>query len=296
MPTYRLKLRPTGMFSNVNEVIQQIYLAEQGGYDFLIDWSLSCYRDPGCDRNPWCYYFEQPFTRATDDLLGDLPGGPGVACAKDNIITPRVNDGVCDSLLLPRDRFLPNRIIDRYLRLLPSVRQRIEAFRRTRLKGRYFGLHIRGAGRTDGGVPTLRNGLPMTAGVPLETYFRSMDRCLRDDEHAAIFACSDSQFVLDEIHDRYGERVISYPSQRSQFGEMHVSGQRENEGQSFDRRSLGEEVLVEAYLLAGAEYLVHGNSNVVNFVLCLAPHLEHDYVYRDIEEAWLEGASQDGAH
>jgi hypothetical protein len=101
--------------------------------------------------------------------------------------------------------------------------------------------------------------------------------------------------VLDEIHGRYGERVVSYPSQRSQFGEMHVSGQRENEGQSFNRRSLGEEVLVEAYLLAGAERLIHGNSNLVNFVLCFAPHLQHDYVYRDLEEAWLEGTSQDGA-
>jgi hypothetical protein len=225
--------------------------------------------------------------------LDVLSGGESIACARDNIITPRVRDGVCDSLLLPEDRHLPNRIIERYLHLLPPLRHRIDSFRQTRLKGRYVGLHIRGAGRTDGGVPALRAGLPMTAGVPLETYFVSMDRCLQQDDDVSIFACSDSRFVLDAICKRYGKRVVTYPAQRSEYGEMHVVGKEENAGESFDRRRLGEEVLVEAYLLAGAEYLVHGNSNVVNFVLCLAPGLRHHYVYENRQNARRKDSAGD---
>jgi hypothetical protein len=292
-PAYLLRLRPAGMFSNVNEVVQQLHLSEQGGYEFLIDWSLSCYRDPAHDADPWSYYFEQPFATPRNGELDELPGGPSVACARDNIITPRVRDGVCDSLLLPKDRYLPNRIIERYLRLLPPIRQRIETFRRTRLDGRYVALHIRGAGRTDGGVPGLRSGLPLTAGVPLETYFFSMDRCLQEDKDVSIFACSDSRFVLDAICDRYGKRVVTYPAQRSEFGEMHVVGKKENAGESFDRRRLGEEVLIEAYLLAGADFLVHGNSNVANFVLCLAPGLRHHYVYENKQEVLRADLARD---
>ncbi len=41
-PFRTLKLRSAGMFSNVNEVVEQLRLAEQGGYRFAIDWSASC--------------------------------------------------------------------------------------------------------------------------------------------------------------------------------------------------------------------------------------------------------------
>ena len=39
MNHYVLNLRVHGMFSNVNEVIQQLYLAEQNGYNFEINWN-----------------------------------------------------------------------------------------------------------------------------------------------------------------------------------------------------------------------------------------------------------------
>ncbi|MEP3673154.1 MAG: hypothetical protein ABJM86_09390, partial [Hyphomicrobiales bacterium] len=58
MKTKILRLRPSGMFSNVNEVVQQIFLANKFKYRFTIDWSKSCYRDKARKEDPWLYYFE----------------------------------------------------------------------------------------------------------------------------------------------------------------------------------------------------------------------------------------------
>ena len=45
-----------------------------------------------------------------------------------------------------------------------------------------------------------------------------------------VFASSDSSFVIEEITRRYGDRAFFYPSVRSCFGEMHVTGLAENAG------------------------------------------------------------------
>ncbi len=58
MDVRQLSLRSAGMFSNVNEVIQQLFLAENRNYRFLINWSNSPYRDEKIDLDPWLYYFE----------------------------------------------------------------------------------------------------------------------------------------------------------------------------------------------------------------------------------------------
>jgi len=63
-----LRLRPAGMFSNVNEVIEQLRLAEIGKYQFIIDWSKSCYRDSKRKEDPWSYYFEPCFDQSQNEL------------------------------------------------------------------------------------------------------------------------------------------------------------------------------------------------------------------------------------
>ena len=40
------------MFSNVCEVVQQLYDAKQGGYTFDIEWDSSPYRDPDRASDP----------------------------------------------------------------------------------------------------------------------------------------------------------------------------------------------------------------------------------------------------
>jgi len=281
METKRLKLRDAGMFSNVNEVVQQLHIAEKGGYKFSIDWNDSCYSDPEYAGDPWNYYFQDCFIATTEAVepLQLLPYGPPVACAKDNIITPRLIDGNCTPLLLPKDRDIPHSLITRYITLKPHIQSIINDFVNKHFSSHVIGLHIRGPGRIDGGVPGLRNRLPCKNGVPFAQYFKFLDLYLASHQHALIFASSDSSFVIREITQHYGDKVITYPSTRSEFGEMHNTAHPANRGVTFPKYRLGEDVLVEAYIFSHTNHFIHGNSNVVNYVLCLNPALNHKYVY-----------------
>jgi len=277
-----LKLRPVaGMFSNVNEVVQQLYLAEQGGYQFVIDGSESCYRYAYLEQDPWEYYFEPCFSLSAADIasLQVLPNGAEVACARDNIITPRLIDGQCTPLLLPQDRALPNRIIEQYIKIREPIQIIVNQFVEQHFSSHVIGLHIRGPGRIDGGASGQRSHLPCKNGVPFEQYFHFIDVRLEQFPESKLFACSDSSFVMMEIAKRYGDRVVTYNSTRSPFGEMHIPNHPQNAGQSFSPYKLGEDVLVEASLLARTHYLVHGNSNVINFVICKNTCLDHVDVY-----------------
>lgn len=281
-PLWLLKLRPAGMFSNVNEVVEHLRLADAGEYQFCIDWTKSCYRDPKMSGDPWTYYFEPCFPSLADipDSTADLPvlpTGPCVACTRDNIITPRLDDGHCNPLLLPKDRIRASELICRGIRVKPAILEHVAAFQSTAFKSQMIGLHIRGPGRIDGGVPELRRRSGSSTKVPVETFFLQVDEALRLLPDAGIFASSDSAEVMRAIKARYPDRLVTYPAQRSDFGEMHANHEK-NKGQTFDRYRLGLDVLCEALLLARTDVFVHGNSNVANFVLCKSPHLLHAYV------------------
>lgn len=265
------------MFSNVNEVVEHIRLAELGGYRFAITWGESCYRDPERSDDTWAYYFHPCYDVTAPAQAPELPRGVPVACTRDNIITPRLRDGDCNPLLLPRDRQGAHRIIQQYIRPNDTVLAGVDTFVAQHFRPRMIGLHIRGPGRTDGGVPELRRQFGANGEVPVDVFFAQVDAVVQQMPDAGILACSDSSQVIDAILARYGDRVVLWPAMRSAFGEMHAD-HPENTGISFDPYQLGLDVLSEALLLARTDYFVHGNSNVANFVLCKSPSLRHAYV------------------
>ena len=76
---------------------------------------------------------------------------------------------------------------------------------------------------------------------------------------------------------RYGSRVsFRQDSLITEKGEGHISG-------SFPEKTImGRDVVVESYLMGQARYLIHSNSNVTNFVLCLNPDLGHHDIFERI--------------
>lgn len=278
-----LNLRPPGMFSNVNEVVHNIHLASLGRYSFIIEWSRSTYRDDDMPGDPWLYYFEPVYPDLkVEDIRAHHPKLPMTCCTRDNIITPRVEDGSCRTLLLPKDRHYAGGIVND--RIVPNklVRERIDAFAGAHFHGPIIGLHIRGPGRNDGGALELRNQHFLERGVPLGVYFRAVEKGLVRYPDARIFACSDSSRVIDAIRKRFGARVITYDAVRSAYGEMHAYHVR-NRGASYPKYRLGLDVVIEAFCLSMTTLFIHGNSNVANFVLCKAPALENIFVYAESE-------------
>lgn len=276
-----LRLRNSGMFSNVNELVQYLYMAESGSYTFYIDWRHSCYKEDIFGKNPWEYYFEQCFSQDKSESLGLLPVGKAIACSQNNIITPRLKNGQCNPLLLPKDRFLPHRLIKKYIHLKPQVNEIIDRFKKEYFNNHVIGLHLRGLGRNHGGAAQLRQQGGGVLAVDYERFFHYIDQRLSIQTDAKIFVCSDSQDVIDHVVDVYQDKVITYDATRSAFGEMHAQ-HKHNSGLSFSPYKLGLDVLIEAYLLSKTSYFVHGNSNVANYVLCLDPNIEADYVYQNV--------------
>jgi len=281
-PWYELRLRNSGMFSVVNEVVHYLYLAENEGFRFFINGRHSCYLDQNYQGDPWNYYFEACFEGEPPSRgVKVLPVGKLIACAKNNIITPRLVDGKCKPLLLPKNRAIPNHLISKFIKLKPEVCKIVDAFSEKHFTNKTVGLHLRGMGRNHGGADRLRAKAGGGQGIDYERYFNAVDKYLEKTPSAKIFACSDSQAVIDYIEQVYGDRVITYTSLRSDFGEMHAD-HPENVGLRFSPYKLGLDIVVEAYLLARTNYFVHGNSNVANFVVCLNHQLEANYVYKNV--------------
>ena len=156
------------------------------------------------------------------------------------------------------------------------MRDEIDRFTKDHFKGPVVAAHIRGPGRLDGGTASLRRRAGAEREVPYHLYFDAINRALTSNT-SQILVCSDSSVVIERAQMEFGDRVLTYTASRSKFGEMHAN-HRENRGQEFSPYKLGLDVLVEAHLMARCNFLVHGNSNVANFILCAAPALAHDYV------------------
>ena len=279
----KLVLRSGGMFSNVNEVVHHLYLADRRGYQFVIDWSSSSYADADRPGDPWTYFFEDVFSEndfGTDDLEV-LPHGDLVVLQHDNIITPRASWYNDRMLILPTDRQLPHQYIDRHIRLKPEIQQIIDQFEGAYFGGDTIGLHIRGPGRNHGGADKLRSNLTTENGIPYGQYFKFVDKELAVRPHAGILLCSDSLQVLERVKATYGDRVFWYGASRTQFGEMHERREMP-ENAAHTGYKLGMDILVEAFLLTRTNVFVHGNSNVANFVVCANPGLKNIYVYEGI--------------
>jgi len=278
-PIYMLKFRRGGLFYLVNNIIDFLHIAERNNFQFDLKLEDSLYQEDSRSGPVWNYYFEDIFDI---DRSKTYPIYKYKIFRKNHLTAPRVKDGCMVPLLLPRNRELANSYIKKHIRLQPHIQEIINRCKEDFSIQQTIGLHIRGPGRLHGGMKEILKKLRVKNSVPFHIYFEHVDKYLNNCSDVKIFLCSDSQMVIREFINKYGDRIITYDSSRRDYGEMHELGPENNELE-FSYYKLGEDVLVETYLLAETEFLIHGNSNVSNFVLCLNPDLEHKYVFEEIE-------------
>ena len=287
----RVELRDGGMFSNVNEVVQRLHLAGQGGFGFAIRWPRSVYRDEDRTDDPWSYFFEPCFPEQDVDVsaLEHWDDYGLIIRGADNTITPRAGWRDGGMLIFPKNRQIAAQHINARITLKPNIQAIIDKFVETHFDGPVIGLHIRGEGRDHGGAAELRAQLPCENGVPYRQYFHLVQQELQAMPDAKILICSDSRKVIDRVSREFGDKVIWYDSSRSDFGEMHER-HKSPDNEHFSGYKLGEDILVEAYLLACTDVFIHGNSNVANFVICKNPDLKIRYAYEGVRPFTLPGA------
>lgn len=266
-------LRNCGMFSNVNEIVERLRLFENNGKKFYVNWTDSPYRLGGCDNNVWGYYFEQPFDIDGYGIFSPrLEPAETLAFNPDNIIAPHQDY----KLMLPTNRRYAQRLIDEYIKPKRELKAKIDSlFPEVNFK-RVIAAHVRGRGFIQHHGDTAERRKLDTPNF-FNVYFDAIDKIFAAKSHDRVLICSDSADVIEAAHARYGDRMISYAAQRSAFGEMHHEPTQDM-GSSFDKYLLGEDVIVEAFLMSRCEIFVHARSSVVNFVLCNNPDMRSEFV------------------
>lgn len=278
---YTMRFDRGGMFYIINNVLDMLSIAEKEHFKFNLKLDDCLYQQQGKIGHVWNYYFEDLFEI---DQFESFPLYNYKQFRKDHLLAPRFRNNRMDPLLLPKNRLVANNFIVKYIRLKPHIQTKITDFIDKNQITNSLGLHIRGPGRVHGGMQYILDKLVLTEGVPFQIYFKFVDEFLEQDKKARIFLCSDSGFVIEECKKHYGDRVFTYDSLRSEYGELHEEGDSKNIDLS--RYKLGEDIIIEAYLLSKTKFFIHGNSNISNFVLCKNPSLKHKYVFSDVKTNW----------
>ena len=271
------------MFSNVNQFLESVRRCEVEDHLF-VDWRLSRYAEvPDAERSPTSSTGRGRTWRSWKP--GTYAPFPAYTHAQDLVVAPRGRD--INFLMPPKDRALVKRLIDRHLRLSDRVAARLEEADKTLLAGkRTIGLHVRGPGRRSGGIGrhivAMQWKWPGVRVPPYRAYFAKLDELLRGakkkqgDRYDQVLICTDSLAVRERFVGRYGKRLVWLDASLTREGEMHARPSTHQ----FSKQKLGDDAIVEAYLLSRTQFLLHGNSNLTNFVLCNSPELPSHDVYQ----------------
>ncbi len=271
------------MFSNVNQVINTLKRVDDGiEQPFYIDGDNFCYADTNKLGNSWEYYYDQPFDnfKLADNLkeidvfawefITPRNYNMNIEFIKKNIKNIKNIKGLVP-LLPPENRIIANEIIKKYLILKPILESKINKEIKKYLPHDKICVHCRGIGKNDGGSLYLNYLLEYGLdSIPYQEYYRAIDNL---ESSLDILLFTDSNDVINEFVQKYGKRIYVRDAIRTDFGEPHITAREQGLYQ------LGEDVLIDAYLMSESKYFVHGISNVANFVLANNPNINSFHIY-----------------
>ena len=170
-------------------------------------------------------------------------------------------------IFLEKNRIAASELIAEYITVHPDIQSRAGDYHARYIAGKSVaGVHIRGTEH--------RKEIEEWHGLKLaaESEYRNhIDSYLEGNSEARLFIATDTESNLEYFLKRYGDRCLYYGSRRSSSGNSpHME---------FGGAQVGEEMLIDALLLAKTDYLIHGISNVAFAVLCFNPWLPHLDVY-----------------
>lgn len=244
-----------GFFSYIWETLRAIYHNPDKNYYFYFGPECSYYDNTIVGfNNAWDYYFEQPHS--------SLPPTKVEMYIRTiiNNQESEYREGLefnLDFDSYNKQRFVYNDIINKYIKLKPHIQEKIESFYSTHfVNKRVVGIHCRGTDH-----PNNKN---------ISEYLDSIEKVLQ--EYDILFAMSDEQRKIDIIQERFGDKIVTYNTFRSiDNTPLHVLPQHK-----YNKRLLGEEVLIESYLLARVDVLLlYTGSNVNFYSRALNPNLTY---------------------
>jgi hypothetical protein len=224
-------------------------------FRYYVDFSYGCqYGDDSVKEtdNVWEYYFKQPGD-------SEYPPEDQVEKTIDEIINVPESEFRDVFMVDPTPEYISNRrhefndIINKHIKLQPSVESKIQEFVDRNFTGkRVLGVHFRGTDH-----PDKKN---------VFEYFQTIkDKAANYD---LIFCASDEAERINALITVFGDKVVTYNSLRSESAEpLHYSDK--------PKFRIGEDVIIEAYLLSKTDFLFCcSNSNVNYLSRAINPTLE----------------------
>ncbi len=249
-----------GFFGCFISALNNIAWCEKNNVTPLVFWDEhSCYYDPagynGQTKNAWEYYFEQvsagSYGQGNVQWQGwfDL-AGQGISVIKDlgeKYSTKKYRDSV-------------NALIKKYIKIKPEVTKKVESFYQSHVAGKKtIGMHIRGTDKFTEVKP-----------VSIDMFLDAARELAKQYPNCQFLIATDEETILQEIRTKLPGKSIYYNSYRTSTGEpLHT------QTKGYSKAKLGEEVLIEALLLARCDAFIHTVSNVSMAVLFFNPNLHH---------------------
>jgi len=245
--------RYAGLMSYFVQAISNLKLVDNTEHKMYFKYDHNMrYLDLTQGGNVWEYYFEQPFTLTQNDIethkiLKDVWFDGG-------LIVPQYPSSEINNIAF--------NLIQKYVKLKPHITEKINNFLNTYTNpsDKILSIHKRGTDHI--------NDSPET---PLHVYFKAVDEII--DNYQKLLVCSDEQYSVDIFKKRYGSnRVISYDSIRAL--EKTTIGIHQSMG-LLSPYKMGEDVIIETFLMSKTHKMIKTVSNVSNSALLLNPNIEY---------------------
>jgi hypothetical protein len=236
-----------GMFSYIWETLRGIYRFPNQKY-YIKYGKESCYYDNELSitqeiTNVWEYYFEQPhYTIQPQEEFNNVIH---VSHDKDS----EYRDIYLSEEEYKEQRKKYNAIINQYVKLLPHMEEKIKKFSQEKFQGnKILGIHCRGTDHPDS-----KN---------IEHYIDEIDAHIQNFDY--LFICSDEQSRVDFLKEKYKEKIIEYNTSFRSHSSSPIHYQNNS---VINPYFIGEDVIIEAYLLAKTNMLLCCTGSNVNFFI-----------------------------
>jgi hypothetical protein len=223
---------------------------------YYIDFTQRCqYKDDTITKtsNVWEYYFKQPHS-------DDYPASSEIVSVIDRIIDVPESEFRDVFMINPTKEDIAARrheyfnIIKKYIRLQPHVENKINNFVENNFKGKkVLGVHFRGTDHPDK--------------KEITEYLQVIKN--KAALYDIIFCASDEYSRYNMLKVVFGDKVVTYDSIKSDDDKpLHYK-------ESISKYKIGEDVIVEAFLLSKTDFIFCcGNSNVNYLSRAINPTLE----------------------
>ena len=203
--------------------------------------------------NAWEYYFEPVSHFFWEE-------GDKVDC---NFIAPdRYRITTYPRSRITDPQLVYKKLIKPFIQLNSIVQNKVDTFFNTHIKGKHtIGIHLRGTDRSSEFI-----------GVP-ELILQEAQRHAKPDSQ--FFIATDDNRLLELAKEILPGHVICSNSHRAYNNQpIHFNG-------PYHRATIGEEVIIDTYLLSSCDMFIHTYSNVSTVVLFLNPTIKNKLVLND---------------